>query len=79
MCRVKRLSWKHIEVRHREICESGSCKFCDMKEISFEVHGHRNNHMDMGAFYSYLTEHNCGDIFKYLFGIEGKAPARPVT
>jgi len=50
-----------------------------MKEISFEVHGHRNNHMDMGAFYSYLTEHNCGDIFKYLFGIEGKAPARPVT
>ncbi|XP_076812251.1 RWD domain-containing protein 2B-like isoform X2 [Clavelina lepadiformis] len=76
--RVKQLSWKNIEIRHSEISQREKRKFGNITEISFEVHGHRNNHMDMGAFNIFLQEHQCNYIFKYLFGIEGRI-AKSVT
>ena len=44
----------------------------DFNELQFEVHGHRDNHSDMGQFYAFLKQHNLGAMFKELFGIEGQ-------
>ena len=72
LSRVKRLSWKHIDVRCREEMTEGENKFDSMTEITFEAHGQRNNHMDMGAFYNYLMHHGSEAIFVNLFGVVGK-------
>ena len=66
------MSWKHIEVRHREAFSRNENKFENMSEEVFQVHGHRNNHMDMGAFYAFLSQHSCDSVFVNLFGIVGK-------
>lgn len=76
--RLRRLNWKKITCRHRERgTEDKSVndqrKFTGFVELFFEVHGTRENHMDMGQFLHYLEEHDLGYIFQILFGIEGKS------
>ncbi|XP_001635466.2 RWD domain-containing protein 2B [Nematostella vectensis] len=75
--RLRRLNWKKITCRHRETYNKlldidGQRKFIGFHELSFEVQGTRENHMDMGQFYQYLEEHGFGYMFQILFGIEGK-------
>lgn len=76
--RLRRLNWKKITCRHREKgIENKSVndqrKFTGFVELFFEVHGTRENHMDMGQFLHYLEQHDLGYIFQILFGIEGKS------
>lgn len=76
--RLRRLNWKKITCRHREKgIEKKSIdsqrKFSGFDELFFEVHGTRENHMDMGQFLHYLEQHDLGSIFPILFGIEGKS------
>ena len=75
---LRRLNWKKITCRHREKgTEDKSVddqrKFTGFVELFFEVHGTRENHMDMGQFLHYLEQHDLGYIFQILFGIEGKS------
>ena len=76
--RLRRLNWKKITCRHREKGTANKSvndqrKFTGFVELFFEVHGTRENHMDMGQFLHYLEEHDLGYIFQILFGIEGKS------
>lgn len=76
--RLRRLNWKKITCRHREKGIANKSvkdqrKFTGFVELFFEVHGSRENHMDMGQFLHYLEEHDLGYIFQILFGIEGKS------
>lgn len=52
-------------------------KFQGFCEISFqsEKSNRTDTHTDMGEFYKYLTDHDCGHIFKDYFGFEGKISA----
>lgn len=76
--RLRRLNWKKLTCRHREKgIENKKVddqrKFSGFDELFFEVHGTRENHMDMGQFLQYLEQHDLGYIFQILFGIEGKS------
>lgn len=76
--RLRRLNWKKITCRHREKGTENKGvddqrKFTGFVELFFEVHGTRENHMDMGQFLHYLEQHDLGYIFQILFGIEGKS------
>jgi hypothetical protein len=70
-------NWKSITCRKREVEDipvGGSIEaFCHIegfRELSFDTHGHRSNHMDMGQFRTYLEQHKLEYAFKFLFGIE---------
>ncbi|XP_070553664.1 RWD domain-containing protein 2B-like [Ptychodera flava] len=81
---VRRWTWKKISCKHREdfpLVDEGKTKtlndfryFDSFKEIAFDAHGFhgRDYHMDLGKFYQYLEERNCGYVFKILLGVEGK-------
>lgn len=76
--RLRRLNWKKITCRHREKGTADKSvneqrKFTGFDELFFEIHGTRENHMDMGQFQHYLDQHDLGYIFQILFGIEGKS------
>ena len=67
--RIKRLNWQRITCKIKESIVVP--KFTDFKELCFDVHGTRENHFDMGQFYTFLKEKGLGYLFKELFGIEG--------
>ncbi|XP_068126698.1 RWD domain-containing protein 2B [Hyperolius riggenbachi] len=82
--RIRKLTWKRILIRHREDIPL-SCSFSDvsaviqdykkfppLKEMAFDVHGARGNHMDLGQLYHFLQEKDCADVFPMYFGIEGR-------
>lgn len=50
-------------------------KFTGFEEVRFDRNQNklRDMHMNMGDFYKYLSNHECGHIFKDVFGLEGKA------
>lgn len=68
-------NWKSIACRRREVEPTGDVsshrRLTGFGELSFDVHGHRQGHMDMGQFLAYLRQHNLHYIFKELFGVEG--------
>lgn len=72
---LRRWNWKSLACREREVTASADIaslrKLEGFGEISFDMHGHRQNHMDMGMFLSHLRAHNLEYMFKKLFGIEG--------
>lgn len=80
--RVKVLTWKRITIRHREDVPFDNTwtekrtdslrKFTGFHEVSFDTHGTRGNHMDLGQLYQFLSEKGCSDIFQMYFGIEGR-------
>ncbi|XP_069563476.1 RWD domain-containing protein 2B [Brachyistius frenatus] len=84
--RVKVLTWKKIMIRHREdipldrqgedsrTVESINSlrKFTGFEEATFDPHGNRGNHMDLGQLYQFLNEKGCCDVFQMYFGIEGR-------
>ncbi|CAL8351681.1 unnamed protein product [Lota lota] len=84
--RVKVLTWKKIMIRHREDVtleegrgqgddEGGVAslrKFSGFEEASFDPHGNRRNHMDLGLLYQFLSEKGCCEVFQMYFGVEGR-------
>ena len=68
-------NWKSIACKQREVEASADIaslrRVEGFRELSFDVHGHRQGHMDMGQFLAYLRDHNLQYIFKDLFGVEG--------
>jgi len=62
----------HEENRGKGVSQDGR-KFADFEEISFDVkQGQgRNYHMDMGKFLDFLKTHDCENIFKLYFGVDG--------
>ncbi|XP_031570422.1 RWD domain-containing protein 2A-like [Actinia tenebrosa] len=75
--KLRRLNWKKITCRHRQLGESNLSidvqrVFKGFKELAFDVHGTREGHMDMGQFFQYLQKHHLSEVFPILFGVEGK-------
>ncbi|CAI9579345.1 unnamed protein product [Staurois parvus] len=82
--RIRKLTWKRILIRHREdvplSCPPSDVyiniqklrKFPPLKEMAFDAHGARGNHMDLGQLYHFLQERGCSDVFPMYFGIEGR-------
>ncbi|CAL8349080.1 unnamed protein product [Arctogadus glacialis] len=84
--RLKVLTWKKIMIRHREDVtseegrgragdEGGVAslrKFSGFEEASFDPHGNRGNHMDLGLLYQFLSERGCCEVFQMYFGVEGR-------
>lgn len=72
---LRRWNWKSIACRQREVEASTDLqslrKIQGFKELSFDMHGHRQQHMDMGQFLDYLHNHSLHYMFKELFGVEG--------
>ena len=82
--RLRRQTWKRLTVVHREESEvafknlDNERKFPNLvSEMDFGVHGGRDYHMDLGKFFEYLKEHQCGQMFPILFGVEGKISEKP--
>ncbi|EDV26854.1 uncharacterized protein TRIADDRAFT_54187 [Trichoplax adhaerens] len=70
--RLRRLNWKRITSRHREDSYTLQRKFTSFEEVAFSVHGGRNYHMDLGQFSQYLQDHDLGEMFQIIFGVDGK-------
>ena len=76
---IKSWNWKKINVRLQEGGGSeASRRFASFEEIGFVKGGETripgreqdvHYHMDMGEFHKYLDQHDCGYIFKELFGV----------
>ena len=80
---LRRWNWKSITCRKKELIslDSGRCsdkerKFTGFQELSFDTHGHRSGHMDMGQFRDYLTAHGLEHMFKELFGVGSPVSAK---
>ncbi|CAO3613440.1 unnamed protein product [Cunninghamella echinulata] len=81
---IKTISWADIPSGHKKIstkyqerieCETMEeldqhRKFRDMEELKFETSGKFRNHNDLDALKKYMTEHQVGDAFSYLFDYE---------
>ena len=71
--------WKSIACRKKESTSSGDIsslrKISGFQELVFDMHGHRQNHMDMGQFLEYLRAHDFEYMFKVLFGVDGHSPS----
>lgn len=79
--KIRCMNWKKIMCKKKEevpITDSKNIdsfrKFISFQEISFDggKSKGRECHMDMGEFYRYLSEHDCGYVFKDYFGVDGK-------
>lgn len=72
---LRRWNWKSIGCRRKEVEPSTDIaklrKIDGFGEITFDMHGHRQIHMDMGQFLTYLRTHKLEHMFKELFGVEG--------
>lgn len=73
--RLKALNWKRLSCKLKEDFGSESPsierKFSDFQEISFDPHGNRDYHMDLGKFFQFLKNHGLEDNFEILFGVKG--------
>ena len=73
--RLKALNWKRLSCKLKEDYGSESPsierKFSDFQEISFDPHGSRDYHMDLGKFFQFLKNHGLEDKFEILFGVKG--------
>ena len=75
---LRRWNWKSITCRKRDPGNESAAtidsqrRFKGFQELSFDVHGPRGNHLDLGQFRQYMLEHGKEHMFKELFGLEGK-------
>lgn len=68
---IKSWTWKKINVKwQEEFAKEDDNSFDAFEEIGFVKAETRDYHMDMGEFHKFLVAHNCGHMFKELFGIE---------
>uniref|UniRef100_A0A1B6MR14 RWD domain-containing protein n=1 Tax=Graphocephala atropunctata TaxID=36148 RepID=A0A1B6MR14_9HEMI len=82
--RIRCMNWKKIvckkkeeEQIKKEATMESLRKFTGFEEISFDggKNKMRESHMDMGEFYKYLSDHECGYVFREYFGVDGKVGA----
>lgn len=75
------MNWKKIVLKKIEEVKVGKDetieplrKFTGFEELRFDRNQSKSQelHMNMGDFYKYLSKHECGHIFKDVFGLEGK-------
>lgn len=78
------MNWKKIVLKKVEEVKVGNVgkvecieplrKFTGFEELRFDRNQSKSRelHMNMGDFYKYLSKHECGHIFKDVFGLEGK-------
>lgn len=72
---LRRWNWKSITCRKREVMQPSQDginhyrRFVGFQELSFDIHGPRGNHLDLGQFKKYLEEHQLDCVFKDLFGV----------
>ncbi|XP_013419931.1 RWD domain-containing protein 2B [Lingula anatina] len=80
--RFRRLSWKRIMIKEKEICEieQGKSvgelrKFENFEEKNFVPRSGkgREYHMDLGLFFQFLEKHDCAKMFQVFFGVDGKS------
>ncbi|KAJ1529729.1 hypothetical protein ONE63_006482 [Megalurothrips usitatus] len=69
--KIRSMNWKKIMLKKKEICSERA--FSNFEEKSFNK-CKDERHMDMGEFFKYLENHNCGYILKEYFGVDGKTP-----
>ncbi|RZC40836.1 DUF1115 and/or RWD domain containing protein [Asbolus verrucosus] len=73
---IKSMNWKRIFCKISEECKDSSdnfLKFRAFDEKVFQNNNIKNNHMDMGELFKFLEDHQCGYIFKDIFGVEAKS------
>ena len=72
---LRRWNWKSIGCRKREVKATPNIgthrRIEGFLELTFDLHGPRGGHMDMGQFLEYLRTHKLDYMFKELFGVEG--------
>ncbi|XP_033646326.1 RWD domain-containing protein 2B-like [Asterias rubens] len=81
---LRKMTWKKISCKHREDFplrdEKGQLKvlklFNGFDEKAFSVRGGRDYHMDLGLFFQFLEQHECGSVFKILLGVDGKVSSK---
>lgn len=75
------MNWKKIVLKKIEEVKVGKDesieplqKFTGFEELRFDRNQSKSQelHMNMGDFYKYLSKHECGHIFKDVYGLEGK-------
>jgi hypothetical protein len=72
---IKAMNWKRIFCKISEQCQDsgdGFLKFRTFEERVFQNSSIKCTHMNMGELYKFLDEHDCGYIFKDIFGVEVK-------
>lgn len=76
------MNWKKIVLKKIEEVKVGKDesieplrKFTGFEELRLDRNQSKSQelHMNMGDFYKYLSKHECGHIFKDVYGLEGKA------
>ncbi|KAJ3657615.1 hypothetical protein Zmor_009402 [Zophobas morio] len=73
---IKAMNWKRIFCKISEQCSESSedfLKFRTFEERVFHNNNIKCNHMDMGELFKFLEDHQCGYIFKDIFGVEAKS------
>ncbi|CAH0382980.1 unnamed protein product [Bemisia tabaci] len=81
---IRNMTWQRIMCKKVEEEVIGSWqdldshrKFGKFQEVSFvnenATSKDQGKHMNMGDFYRYLQEHDCGEVFKDYFGIDGRS------
>lgn len=75
------MNWKKIVLKKIEEVKVGKDesieplrKFTGFEELRLDRNQSKSQelHMNMGDFYKYLSKHECGHIFKDVYGLEGK-------
>jgi len=89
--RVKGWNWQRLVIKRLEkevmsgkADERSLRYFTKFEEISFlspnqqtRYHKSGSANMDMGLFFKYLEDHNCGYVFKDYFNVDGKGDSKP--
>lgn len=73
---IKSMSWKKIMCRLEERSSiedrDAFLKFDNFEEMVFQNSNVKCHHMNMGDLLKFLEKHNCGKVFKDLFGVDAK-------
>lgn len=73
---IKSMNWKRIFLKISEEAQDGDKNFFKFRTFSekvFQNNSIKCNHMDMGELYKFLEDHQCGYIFKDIFGVDAKS------
>lgn len=72
---IRSMNWQKINVIQRDALDNETDRyFNNFEEKIFQKSNVKagDKHMDMGEFYKFLEQNNCGHMFKTYFGFDGK-------
>lgn len=67
--RLRRLTWKRLQVKEKEIFDTNPLRFNHFLELDFLLNNHGKG--DFGQLYQYLQEKQLEKIFHLYFGFDG--------